>query len=77
MNMEAIGYSETLVTTYEIIQCHIPEDYNLNLMDCLSLCVCVHDMVIWFVLRQRKSDDYRLFVGSEVLATEVMKGSAS
>jgi hypothetical protein len=37
--MEAIGFSETVVTTYETIRCHIQGDHKLNLMDSFFICV--------------------------------------
>jgi hypothetical protein len=34
LKMEATGYSETLVITYNTKLCHIPEDHNLKFQNC-------------------------------------------
>jgi hypothetical protein len=34
MKMEATHFSKTLVTVYQTIQCHIPEDSNLQSYGC-------------------------------------------
>jgi hypothetical protein len=29
--MEAAGFSETLLPTYQTVRCHIPDDFNLHI----------------------------------------------